>query len=234
MDANLLTACRSGIYAIRCAPSGRVYVGSAVNIRNRWQHHRYDLARGKSNCTRLQSAWNKYGAEAFEFSVLEYVPALTDLIAREQHWMDTLSACCRRRGLNVNPTAGSSLGAQVSARTRDKQRTASTGRRHTPETRAKLSAFQKGKPATPAVLAVLSASRNGRVPSPETRAKLSAALKGRPLAAETRAKLCIARKGRTYTAETLAKMSASAKAKRTTLKPVPPSEPEVPVDTPKP
>ena len=61
----------SAIYGIRHIASGRIYVGSAVRTNARWRHHRSQLQRGTHHSRYLQAAWNKYGAEAFEFVVLE-------------------------------------------------------------------------------------------------------------------------------------------------------------------
>jgi group I intron endonuclease len=64
---------RQGIYCIRCMANGRVYVGSALRIDLRWNLHRSDLRRGQHRSIRFQRAWNKYGADAFEWSTLELV-----------------------------------------------------------------------------------------------------------------------------------------------------------------
>src|SRR4051794_5001336 len=64
--------CHSGIYAIRCKPTGKVYVGSAARITKRWNDHRQSLASGKHHSVLLQRAWEKYGPDAFEFTVLAY------------------------------------------------------------------------------------------------------------------------------------------------------------------
>jgi group I intron endonuclease len=37
----------SGIYQIRCIPTGKIYVGSAVNLRKRWDQHHRSLRKGK-------------------------------------------------------------------------------------------------------------------------------------------------------------------------------------------
>ncbi len=61
----------SGIYAVRCATSGDVWVGSAPDlstIRNRlW----FTLRQGTHPHRSLQSAWNAHGAEAFSFEIVE-------------------------------------------------------------------------------------------------------------------------------------------------------------------
>lgn len=65
---------RCFIYAIRERVSGRQYVGSAVDYRDRWRHHRWHLNKGDHHCSYLQRAWNKYGRDNFEFLILEELP----------------------------------------------------------------------------------------------------------------------------------------------------------------
>ena len=77
----------SGIYQIRCVRTGKIYVGSAVNLRARWDFHRRALAIKQHHNPHLQAAWNLYGAESFEFSVLQYVEE-TQLLTIEQRWIE--------------------------------------------------------------------------------------------------------------------------------------------------
>ncbi len=59
-----------GIYLISNERDGRFYVGKASNITMRWHHHRHHLAKGNHINAFLQRAWNKYGPDAFVFSVV--------------------------------------------------------------------------------------------------------------------------------------------------------------------
>jgi len=99
----------SGIYQIFCKGNSKIYIGSAVNIRKRWNHHVEDL-RNKKHCNqRLQRAWDKYGASSFEFSViLRCKPE--ELIKLEQREIEKRDAANRKIGFNINPIAGSNLG----------------------------------------------------------------------------------------------------------------------------
>lgn len=154
---------KSGIYAIT-TPSGRRYIGSAVNFAHRWAVHRWNLRQGNHHSPGLQAAANKYGIEALRFDILECVEP-PQLLMREQAHIDAAGV---RNLLNGAPTAGSQLGL-----------------RHTPETRAAYSAARTGcKIAgwTPERRERMQAVLDARGPmSPETRAKMSAAKKGRKL-----------------------------------------------------
>lgn len=57
------------IYTITHIASGKTYVGQTINVCVRWQLHRSDLRKGKHRNAYLQNAWNKYGKDAFKFSV---------------------------------------------------------------------------------------------------------------------------------------------------------------------
>lgn len=59
-----------GIYTVTNTVLGTVYVGHARNIRKRWEQHRSTLGTGTHRNRYLQSAWDKFGPEAFRFEVI--------------------------------------------------------------------------------------------------------------------------------------------------------------------
>lgn len=96
-----------GIYEICNLHDGKAtaYVGSSVNIEQRWQGHRWQLDGGKHYNIHLQNAWDKYGEAAFEWDVIEEVEDEARLLEREQYWLDRFlesPATC----YNVAITAG--------------------------------------------------------------------------------------------------------------------------------
>ncbi len=184
---------QSCIYAIRNSANGKVYIGSAVVLQNRWQKHRYHLKRGTHHSRPLQRAWLKHGASAFVFEVLEVVPA-GDLIRVEQAHLDRLRPF-GKRGYNGCRIAGSVLGIKFSAASRSKLIAA----RATPEYRAQQSAINKGRRHTAETRAKVSAVQVGRKASPETRAKMSAARIGRKILPNARAALLASNRARTIT-----------------------------------
>lgn len=141
----------SGIYQIRNTINGRVYVGSAVNVRVRWSGHVCQLNQGCHDNGHLQNAWRKYGGDAFVFEKLESVEP-ENLIEHEQQWMDLLNVT--ESGYNISPTAGSQLGMKHSLETRRKiglsskwrigENNSMFGKKHTMETRTKISKALKG------------------------------------------------------------------------------------------
>lgn len=180
----------AGVYKILNSANGKTYVGSTNNLARRWPEHRKKLRAGNSTCTRLQSAWRKYGEASFTFLVIETVLSPADLIAREQFWMDTLHS-----EYNVAPAAGSQAGVRHSAATR--ARLSMMAKPITLEQRQKMIAGIRGMSpeAKAAQRSRMSAAHKGhkrllgKKQSDESRAKRSASLKGRVFSDEHRAKL---------------------------------------------
>lgn len=200
-----------GVYMIRNMVNGKVYIGSAsVCMRRRWWQHKTTLRMGKHKNPHLQAAWNKYGREAFEFSILVYCTP-EECIKSEQAGIDAFDATNRELGYNQYPVAGSPTGHVVSPETRVKL--AEKARNPSPETRARMSASQKAYNAslTEEERAKRFSMNVGRQWSPEAIAKRGAANKGRKLSPEHRAKLLTANLGKKRSAATIAKMSAAAK-----------------------
>jgi len=142
---------RPGIYAITHVASGKQYIGQSVNISQRWAQHRFELRRNHHKSRHLQHAWNKYGADAFSFTVLEYVEPGDDLIVRlterEQFHMDASFSEQGSRGYNYVPAGGSNLGYRHSPETREHMREAARKRASSPETLEKIRAAAQNRPA---------------------------------------------------------------------------------------
>jgi group I intron endonuclease len=131
-----MTIPRMGIYAIE-GPNNGIYVGSAKSIAVRFRQHRWALDHNRHLNRHLQAAWNKYGADAFIFSILEEVLDAKQLIAAEQRWLDTTFATRAKQCIyNICIQAGNTLG--------DARR----GIRHSLESRLRMSAAQKKAVAT--------------------------------------------------------------------------------------
>jgi hypothetical protein len=89
----------SGIYAIRCAASGEVWVGSAPNLSTIQNRLWFTLRHGTNTHRSLQGAWNAHGAEAFSFEIVERLEEETigyvrDRVMNERlaGWADQLRA----------------------------------------------------------------------------------------------------------------------------------------------
>lgn len=133
-----------GIYAIFHKPTGRVYVGSALSIYARWKDHRNSMRRGTHRNPYLQRTFDKYGADSFEFRVLETVPNPENLIEREQHWIDRLHTTNRSKGFNIAPRAGSNLGLKFTPEQRARIGASVRGRKTSEETKRKIATKAMG------------------------------------------------------------------------------------------
>lgn len=201
---DILTA--SGIYAITHIESGKMYIGSAVNMARRKSVHFANLRNGKHHSIKLQNAWNKHGESCFEFKPL-LVCDKKELIYFEQRLIDGYDVSVT--GYNVCKVAGSCIGVK-----------------QTEEDRAKKSAAMKGNKSSlgvkqsPEHIAKRMAAHIGRKHSEESRAKMSAAHSGVKRSEEHRAaisnglignKYCV---GRKQSAETIARQVASRRANK--------------------
>lgn len=198
-----------GIYAIINRINRHVYVGSAKSLIHRKEHHFRDLKAGNHKNHHLQRAYDHYGSDAFCFVVLEAVEHVEDLLAREQHYIDTLNP-----EYNIARTAGSSLGVKRSPEFKKKISIVHTGRKHTIESRLNMGAPKRGRKQSPEHIAKRSAARIGKKQSPEHAAKSRVTFLGGKHTPEARAKMSEARLGKKRSPETLAKIRETRAAKR--------------------
>lgn len=128
------------IYSISNKITGKRYIGSAVNFRNRKNQHLHHL-RAKTHHSRyLQNAWNRYGEENFIFLILEEVANVNDLINREQWYLDNTN--CE---YNMCRIAGSSLGIKRSEETKKRVGEAFLGKKLSKEHCDKISQALSGR-----------------------------------------------------------------------------------------
>lgn len=196
----------SGVYAITNLVNGNRYIGSSKNIGKRWALHKCELNKGTHHNSHLQNAWNLYGKDNFEFTIIEECDK-EFLLDREQSFLDTT-----KPEYNMCLVAGSCEGIKRAK-----------GKKLSVEHRAKISVSMMGNnrssgykhSAETCAKKMGNTNSLGCVRSAETRAKISAALKGKILSRETRAKMSTAAKGHTNnlghksSAETCAKLSAA-------------------------
>ena len=98
----------TGIYQIKSIETGRVYIGSAINIKTRWNRHKRDLFKNVHHSSFLQRHYNKYGIDDLVFSVVEFCKK-EELLLKEQVYLDSLN--CE---FNTCKIAGSCYGIKKS------------------------------------------------------------------------------------------------------------------------
>jgi len=132
----------SGIYALLNLFDGKFYIGKTVNFKARWSKHRNELNKNIHKNIHLQRAWNKYGEQGFIFVILESVWLHSNLIDREQHWLDVTNCYNREVGYNLRLKAENNLGLKHSQKSKDAISIAHKGLKHTEQTKIKM----KGRP----------------------------------------------------------------------------------------
>jgi group I intron endonuclease len=103
---------KSGIYCIRNLSNNKVYIGKSKNIYKRIHQHLYDLKNGrkKNENQYLMNAWNKYGNDAFEYFVLEFLELDEGLLKdRELYWMEKYNSTDRDFGYNLRKDTRTNL-----------------------------------------------------------------------------------------------------------------------------
>lgn len=108
---------------------GNSYIGSAVDLSNRLYQHYW----GKISNIILQHAIDKYGLSNFSTRVLESCDQSL-LLEREQYYFDLFSP-----EYNINPIAGSRLGAKHSEVFKKKFSEIRSGTNHSEDTKNKIS-----------------------------------------------------------------------------------------------
>lgn len=103
-----------GVYVIRNTIDDRIYIGSTINFKVRFNNHRNCLRCEKHKSLKLQRFVNKYGLNTLVFSLIESVEDNTELLQREQFYLDT-NVCY----FNTNPNATNRLGAVLSDETKE-------------------------------------------------------------------------------------------------------------------
>lgn len=136
-----MSASNSGIYKIKCLPSGAFYIGSAYNFRVRWREHTRLLNHNRHVNKKLQAAWNKYGADSFAFTVLIRCDK-SEVLRYEQIWMDKLQPTLNisKNASRPSPVAWTPE-RRIAAKERGK--VLFLGKSHTAETRLLLAALTK-------------------------------------------------------------------------------------------
>ena len=149
---------KSGIYKITNTINQKIYVGSSVNLKKRFNTHINSLIKNTHHSKTMQRAYNKYGKDSFIFEVVELVELKENLLIREQYYMDELNPF-GDNGFNNERIAGSKLGFK-----------------HTEETKKKMS--ESAKIYSKEISERMKKLHTGKKMLNETKEKISKKLKG--------------------------------------------------------
>ena len=80
-----MSAC---IYCIENKVNGHCYIGQTINFQQRKLKHQSELRLNRHCNPHLQKAYNKYGAENFDFYIIEQVDDYSTIGERERYWIE--------------------------------------------------------------------------------------------------------------------------------------------------
>jgi hypothetical protein len=91
-----------GVYSIRNGITQDEYIGSSINVTQRFVQHRALFRRGKRHANRLQDAWSTFSENAFSLIILEEVADLAQLTMVEQNYPDQRQPFCNDSRIATN------------------------------------------------------------------------------------------------------------------------------------
>jgi hypothetical protein len=203
-----------GIYKIT-SPSGRVYVGQAVNIEKRWRYYNKVVCKGQ---TRLYNSFVKYGVDKHIFEVLEECLE-ESLNIRERYWQEYYNTV--ESGLNLKLTKTKDKSGRLSKETKKKigesNSIALTGKILSEETKNKIGEGNKGKVVAEEVKAKMSSNSakywKGKTFSEEHKTNIQKGRQGYKHSEETIEKIRQSHLGKQHTEETKQKLAEQRRGK---------------------
>lgn len=145
-----------GVYSIT-SPSGKVYIGSSMDIKDRWRVYK------RLDCDSqpiLYRSLLKYGVENHKFKVLIQCE-VDELYEWEYHYSNYYKSI-GVNGLNCMIPGFGDIKGLVSEKTKQKLRSFNLGKKHTESTKQKMSIARKGRKQTEEHIKKRSLARIGK------------------------------------------------------------------------
>lgn len=124
------------IYQIKNSKTGKCYIGQTTDFKRRKREHLNELRKHKHSNLYLQNAFDKYGEDSFEFTILEECEK-EQANDREIFWLNNFGGFASSNNYNLCQAGGAK---GISEETREKLRS----RIMSEETRRKISESRKG------------------------------------------------------------------------------------------
>ena len=109
---------KTGIYKILNKLNNKVYIGSAIDIKKRWRDHKWCLIHNKHHNSHLQSSWNKYGINSFDFLIINECET-SNLLKNELIYILYFNSFNNDYGYNVNDPEHVFLNRKHSKKTKE-------------------------------------------------------------------------------------------------------------------
>ena len=190
----------TGIYKI-ISPSGKVYIGQAVDIERRWKEHQ----RESTHCKyKLYNSFRKYGVNNHTFEVVEEC-SREELNSKERYYQDKFNVL--EEGLNQVLQPAKEAPRILSEETK----------RKISESKKGAPAWNKGKPRSEEAKRKISSTLTGRKLSEEVKHNIAKGKRGKsrtPHSEETKRKISETKKGKRMSEETKRKISEAMKEKK--------------------
>jgi len=134
---------KTGVIYKITSPTGKIYIGKAVNFAARYATYRKRLAEGQSA---LHNSFLKYGFEAHSFEILETTP-VESLAELEIKYIEEYKSFAKdnKNGLNLTKGGDGTLGRVDSKEVKKKRAAKLIGSKRDIETRTRMSLATKGK-----------------------------------------------------------------------------------------
>lgn len=153
-----------GVYKITNLINGKCYIGSSRDVTKRWSEHKRQLKNGNHHSEYLQRAYNKYGINNFEYSLL-CICSVEDLLINEQKYFDEISP-----EYIIHKIAGRSIGYKHTDEAKKiikEKRKLQAPNKCSDETKLKISESNKGRKFTNEHKKKLSDAKRGKKLSQE-------------------------------------------------------------------
>lgn len=97
-----------GVYKIsnNLCPEGKYYIGYSCNVKQRLQKHKSTLRGGKHCNIRMQRAYDKYGADCFDYEILQECETEEEAKNVELSYLEDLSIRDKLYNLHYNSSGG--------------------------------------------------------------------------------------------------------------------------------
>ena len=215
----------SGIYSIKNTINGKIYIGSSKEVNERLSTHKRELLLNKHVNEHLQSAYNKYGEDAFKFEVVCECDEL-NLLEMEDYYIKEFDTLNRDKGYNLvsadrktilkstkDKISNTLKEGYLSGRIKISDKCVSIMK-----SRTGINNHNFNKPMSEEQKRLISLSRMGKKASEETRAKMSMDRKGKGVGIKHSPERIEANRlshlGKKLSEETKKKMSDSHKLRR--------------------